>query len=224
MNRTLLALSLLCIVIVASCKKTAVTPPPQPKEFKLASDTLYQYQFFLPAVTDPTDSVQNKKETYQWNWGDRTADTGRHAAHQYLAGGNYTITLTTVGGSVSKNVFVYPGTGIVQITNGFTLPLTKMVITSNKGVNIYPPVGTLLPGQTSNKIMLNLLPEYGPCTISGYVGDTTKKTVLFQWKENYLPTDSRATFTITGQSTVYFLNTYGYWQDTWLSQWTNFAF
>ena len=84
--------------------------------------------------------------------------------------------------------------------------------------------GTLLPGQTSGKIMLNLLPEYGPSTIGGYVGDTTKKTVYFQWKENYLPTDSHAAFTINDRSRVYFLNTYGYWQDSFLSEWTNFSF
>jgi hypothetical protein len=224
MNRTLLALSLLCIVIFASCKKATVTPPPpSPKGFKLASDTVYQYQFISPIVINPTDSVQTKKETYQWDWGDKTADTGQHATHQYLTGGNFTIKLTTIGGSVSQSVFVYPGTGIVQITNGFTEPLTKMMITSNKGGVIYP-VGTLLPGQKTNSIMLDLLPEYGPCTISGYVGDTTQKTVFFQWKENYLPTDGHAIFTITGQSTVYFLNTYGYWQDTWLSEWTKFNF
>jgi hypothetical protein len=223
MNRTLFALSLLCAVIFVSCKKTPVAPLTKGKNFTLANDTLYQYQFFAPSVIKPTDSVENKKEFYQWNWGDRTSDTGRHATHQYLAGGNYTITLTTVGGSATKNVFVYTGTGFVQITNGFTEPLTKIVVSSNKG-SLVAAVGTLLPGQKTGDITLDLLPEYGPCTITGYVGDTTKKTVYFLWKENYLPTDSRAKFTITAQSTVYFLNSYGYWQDTWLSEWANFVF
>ncbi|MDO3628707.1 PKD domain-containing protein [Mucilaginibacter sp. BT774] len=221
MNKTLLILSLFCIVFF-SCKKTVTSPTPQakPKVFALLLDTIYEHEFVFPRIIDTTGS---KSETYRWDWGDNTTDTGLHARHEYLAEGNYTIKLTTNGGSTSKKVFVYPGSGSVEFVNASSEPITKIVVNSESQTDAHP-VGTLLPGARTGTIFITQLPLFTQCVISGYVGDTTKKTVFFKWGESYLHPYYHDVFTINDHSIVFFRDSYGNFQGTNLSNWMNFSF
>lgn len=221
MNKPFLILSLFCIVFF-SCKKTATSPTPQykPRVFVVLLDTIYEHEFVFPRVMDTTNS---KGETYKWDWGDNSTDTGLHARHEYLAEGNYTIKLTTNGGSTSKKKFVYPGSGSVEFVNGSSEPITKIVINSESQTDAHP-VGTLLPGARTGTIFITQLPLYSKCTISGYVGGTTKKTVFFKWDESFLHPYYHDVFTIQDNSTVYFRDSYGNFQGGSLSDWINYAF
>jgi len=221
MNKTLLILSLFGIVFF-SCKKTVTSPTPQakPKAFIILLDTIYEHEFVFPRITVTTNS---RNETYKWDWGDNTTDTGLHARHEYLAGGNYTMQLTSNGGSTSKKVFVYPGSGSVQLINASSEPLTKIVVNSNSQTSVRP-VGTLLPGAKTGTIFITQLPEYTQCTITGYVGDSTKKTVFFKWEENFLLPYNHQVFTIKDQSLVFFHDSHGNVLGTSLSDWMNFVF
>lgn len=224
MNKTLLTLSLFCIVFF-SCKKTATLPtqPAKPKVFILLLDTIYEHEFVFPRILDTIKAYPTVKETYRWDWGDNASDTGLHARHEYLAGGNYTITLTSNEGSTAKKVFVYPGSGSIQLVNGSDQPLTKIVVNSGSQSDAHP-AGTLLPGAKTGTIFITQLPLYTQCEITGYVGDTTKKTVFFKWTDNYLHPYNHDVFTIINQSTVYFLDSHGNFQGTNLFNWMNFAF
>lgn len=221
MNKTLLILSLFCIVFF-SCKKTVTLPTPQakPKVFIVLLDTIYEHEYVFPRIIDTTDA---RRETYKWDWGDNSTDTGLNARHEYLAGGNYTIKLTTNGGSTSKKLFVYPGSGSVEFVNASSEPITKIVINSESQTDAHP-IGTLLPGARTGTIFITQLPLYTQCTISGYVGDTTKKTVFFKWSESYLHPYYHDIFTISDQSIVYFVDSHGNFQGTNFSNWINYGF
>lgn len=221
MNKTLSILSLFCIVFF-SCEKSVTPPTPEykPKVFIVLLDTIYEHEFVFPRIMDTTNA---KGETYKWDWGDNSTDIGLNAGHEYLAEGNYTIKLTTNGGSTSKKIFVYPGSGSVEFVNASSQPITKIVINSGSQTDAHP-VGTLLPGARTGTIFLTQLPLYTQCTISGYVGDTTKKTVFFKWGESYLHPYNHDVFAIQDLSIVYFRDSHGNFQGTNFSNWINYRF